>query len=62
MAQRAGVLSFIGPLLGIAVFVYALLCVYLYFMQERIIFYPNIGGRELQASPADIGLEYESVS
>jgi len=61
VAQRANVLSFIGPLLVIAVSLYALLCAYLFFMQEKILYYPNIGGRELQASPADIGLNYESV-
>lgn len=62
MAQRANMLSFFGPLLGIAALIYALLCTYLFFMQEKILYYPNVGGRELQSSPADIGLEYESVS
>lgn len=61
MAKRTQMVSFLGPLLGITAFIYALLCVYLFFMQEKILYYPNIGGRELQSSPADIGLEYESV-
>jgi fermentation-respiration switch protein FrsA (DUF1100 family) len=30
-------------------------------MQDRLIFYPNMPSRELTASPADIGLEYDSV-
>lgn len=62
MAQSARVLSFIGPLLAIAAFIYAVLCAYLFFMQEKVLYYPNIGGRELQASPAEIGLDYKSVS
>ena len=31
-------------------------------MQARLIYYPNIPSRTLTASPADIGLDYESVT
>lgn len=55
-------LSFFGPLILVAALIYGLLCFYLFLMQSRILYYPNLPGRELQASPADIGLEYEPVS
>jgi fermentation-respiration switch protein FrsA (DUF1100 family) len=41
---------------------YGALCLYLFFMQSKLIFYPHIPSRELTSKPADIGLEYESVS
>lgn len=62
VAQRTGMMSFFGPLIAIAALIYVLLCLYLYLMQSKIIFYPNMGGRELRSSPSDIGLEYETVS
>ncbi len=40
---------------------YGALCLYLFLMQSKLIFYPNIPSRKLTLSPADIGLEYESV-
>jgi len=53
---------FFGPLIVIGGILYILLCLFLFFMQGKLIFYPNIGGRELRASPEDIGLTYDSVS
>ena len=41
---------------------YGALCLYLYFMQAKLLYYPDIPSRDLTASPKDIGLEYESVS
>jgi fermentation-respiration switch protein FrsA (DUF1100 family) len=41
---------------------YGALCLYLFLMQSRMIFYPNLPTRQLTSDPADIGLEYESVS
>ena len=41
---------------------YGALCLYLFLMQDKLIFYPNIPSRKLSASPADIGLEFETVS
>jgi len=55
-------MSFFGPLLVIAGMMYVLLCVFLYLMQPRLLYYPNLPGRKLTASPADIGLDYETVS
>ncbi len=41
---------------------YCALCLYLFLMQDRLIFYPNMPSRELTARPTDIGLEYNSVT
>jgi fermentation-respiration switch protein FrsA (DUF1100 family) len=49
----------IGTLLGVVGIMYGVFCLYLYLMQDRMIFYPV---RKLTAKPADIGLQYESVS
>jgi len=41
---------------------YGALCFYLFLVQDRLIYYPNVPSRELTASPADIGLHYKSVT
>lgn len=55
-------MHFIVPLLFLVAVLYVLLCAYLFFMQSRLLFYPNLPSRELHGNPADIGLAYESVS
>jgi fermentation-respiration switch protein FrsA (DUF1100 family) len=42
--------------------VYGALCLYLFFMQAKLLYYPNIPSRHLTANPADIGLDYEMVT
>jgi fermentation-respiration switch protein FrsA (DUF1100 family) len=42
--------------------VYCALALYVYLMQPRLLYYPNLPGRELVGTPADIGLEYEPVT
>lgn len=49
----------IGTLIAVVGIMYTAFCLYLFLMQGRMIFYPT---SRLEASPADIGLEYESVS
>jgi len=49
-------------ILTIAISIYALLAVVLYLFQGRMVFLSNFPGRELTASPGDIGLNYEDVS
>ena len=44
---------------GVAV--YVLLIAYVYFFQARLIFFPNVPGRTLTATPSQIGLEFEDV-
>jgi len=38
------------------------MCALLFVFQDRLLYLPNIAGRELLASPADIGLAYEDVN
>jgi len=40
---------------------YAAIIIFVYFMQSSLIFYPNIAGRNLVATPENIGLPYENV-
>lgn len=45
----------------VAASVYALLLAYLFFFQSRLIFFPNVPGRALTATPAYIGLPFQDV-
>jgi len=45
----------------LAVGMYGALCLYLFLMQAKLLYYPDIPSRKLTASPKDIGLDYESV-
>jgi hypothetical protein len=49
-------------ILILAAGMYGALCFYLFLVQDRLIYYPNVPSRELTASPADIGLHYKSVT
>jgi fermentation-respiration switch protein FrsA (DUF1100 family) len=40
---------------------YALLVAFVYFMQARLIYYPDMPGRELTETPRSIGLAFEDV-
>ena len=62
MRQRGAMFNIIWTIIIFAGGLYGALCLYLFLMQSRLIFYPNIPSRKLTSSPADIGLEYESVS
>lgn len=42
--------------------IYCAIAALLFFMQSRMLHLPNMPGRELQATPADIGLAYTSVA
>ena len=45
----------------IGVLAYAAINIFVYFMQSRLIFYPNLPGRSLVATPENIGLPYENI-
>jgi fermentation-respiration switch protein FrsA (DUF1100 family) len=51
----------IATLVTIGVVGYVLLGLLLYVMQEKMIFLPDMPGRSLDYSPANIGLEFEDV-
>ena len=48
-------------LLLIGIGVYTALNLYVYYMQSNLIYFPNMPGRELIATPEDIGLYYQDV-
>ncbi|MCW9024003.1 MAG: alpha/beta hydrolase [Gammaproteobacteria bacterium] len=41
---------------------YALVCVYLYFIQSELLYYPDIAGRTLRSTPENLGLDYEDIN
>ena len=55
-------LHLIWKLFLLAIMTLGIISVYVYFMQSRMLYYPNMPGRELTATPADIDLEYQDVS
>lgn len=55
-------MNLIAQLLVLGAAGYLLLCAVLYFMQSRLLYYPNLPSRELVATPSAIGLEYQSVT
>jgi fermentation-respiration switch protein FrsA (DUF1100 family) len=48
-------------ILLISVAVYVLLIAYIYIFQTRLIFFPNVPGRALTATPSQIGVGFEDV-
>lgn len=49
------VLALVGAL-------YVVICLSLFFMQGRLLYYPNLPSREITATPAEIGLDFEPVT
>lgn len=47
---------------GLAVLGYAIFAGFVYLVQPRLLYYPDVPTRELTATPARIGLGYESVT
>ena len=41
---------------------YGLIIVIVYLMQSRMLYLPNVSGRELAMTPSDVGMDYEDVS
>ena len=51
----------LGTFLLVTAASYVALVVLVYVFQARLIYFPNLGGRGLRATPADIGLEFEDL-
>jgi len=51
----------IATLIAAAISFYVLLGVLLFFMQERMIFLAHLPGRQLEATPRDVGFDYVDV-
>ncbi len=50
------------PLLPLGLMFYLGLSLFLYFYQHRLVYLPDYPSRKVAATPADIGLEFESVT
>lgn len=55
-------MRWVATLLGWGLAVYAGLAVYLYLFQSRYLYFPDLPSRQVDATPADIGLAFESVT
>ena len=54
-------MKFLVTVAALAALAWAAISVLVYLFQERMVFLSGVPGRELTATPADIGLEYEDV-
>jgi fermentation-respiration switch protein FrsA (DUF1100 family) len=52
--------NLLNLLLVVAV-IYGAFALYVFIMQSRLLYYPDMPGRELEATPATVGLAYEDV-
>jgi len=55
-------MRWMATVLGYAVAVYVGLALYLYVFQARYVYFPDLPSRQVDATPADIGLAFEAVS
>lgn len=62
MARNMNAGHLLLSFLVIAAGAYALFCLYLFFMQGRLLFYPNLPSREVASTPARIGLDFEQAA
>ena len=62
MAKRMTLFHLLLSVLFLGGGLYVLLCLYLFLMQGSLLFYPNLPSREITATPAEIGLEFETVT
>ena len=51
----------IWKLVIVVIGAYAVLSIYVYYMQSSLIYYPNMPGRNLVATPENIGLNFQNV-
>lgn len=54
-------MKFIWTMLAVVSIGYLALCLLLYFRQDNFIFFPEMPGRQLEATPKAINLDYEDV-
>ena len=54
-------MSVLWKLLIIGIGIYAALSAYVYYMQSSLIYYPNMPGRDLVATPETINLSYQDI-
>jgi uncharacterized protein len=59
--KDGGVPGMFLNLLGVGALAYGALAAYVYFGQDRLVYFPEIG-REIRATPGDVGLAYEALT
>jgi fermentation-respiration switch protein FrsA (DUF1100 family) len=62
MAQRGVMANIFWTIFILGACMYGAICLYLFFAQAKLIYYPNVPSRKLTANPGDAGLHYESVT
>ncbi len=62
MAQRGVTANIIWTIAILAAVTYGALCLFLFLMQSKLLYYPDLPSRKLTASPVDIGLDYSPVT
>lgn len=62
MSSKIAMTGIIWSITILAAGLYGTLCLFLYLGQAKLLYYPDMPSRKLAGRPADIGLEYESVS
>ena len=62
MSRRMTMFDLLLSFLVIGGGVYLFFCLYLFIMQGRLLFYPNLPSRKITATPAQIGLNFEPVT
>jgi uncharacterized protein len=48
-------------LLAVVVLIYLAFVAFMWMFQHRLLYLPEVGGREIEATPADVGLAYEDL-
>jgi fermentation-respiration switch protein FrsA (DUF1100 family) len=62
VAQRGVTANIIWTIAILAAVTYGALCLFLFLMQSKLLYYPDLPSRKLTASPVDIGLDYSPVT
>jgi fermentation-respiration switch protein FrsA (DUF1100 family) len=61
MTKGGAVMQLVFSVVLIGGILYFLFCFFLFLMQGRLLFYPNLPSREIRRTPSDMGLKYEPV-
>lgn len=62
MSKKMIMFDLLLSFLAIGGVLYACICLYLFFMQGKLLFYPDLPSRKITATPAKIGLDFEQVT
>ena len=54
-------MKLLGSVFLMSLIAYGSITVWIFFQQDRLLFYPDISGRELVTTPRSIGIKYDSI-